>query len=83
VPKSFELPPAEELGRTGHPPEFAMLKPVYLVTRDLHLYAGLFISPFLVLFAVSVFVLVHPTGFAPSRSGRSAGQGCTESGNPA
>jgi len=37
----------------------------YLVTRDLHLYAGLFISPFVVLFIVSVFVLVHPPS-APS-----------------
>lgn len=31
----------------------------YLVTRDLHLYAGLFISPFVLLFAVTVFYLVH------------------------
>jgi hypothetical protein len=31
----------------------------YLVTRDLHLYAGLFISPFVLLFAFSVFYLVH------------------------
>ena len=45
-----------------------MPKPLYLVTRDLHLYAGLFISPFVALFALSVFVLVHPTGFTPSRS---------------
>jgi hypothetical protein len=34
----------------------------YLVTRDLHLYVGLFISPFVLVFAVSVFYLVH--GFA-------------------
>lgn len=31
----------------------------YLITRDLHLYFGLFISPFILLFAVSVFFLVH------------------------
>jgi hypothetical protein len=31
----------------------------YRWTRDLHLYAGLFISPFLLLFAVSVFFLNH------------------------
>ena len=31
---------------------------VYLVTRDLHLYLGLFVSPFILLFAVSVFYLV-------------------------
>jgi hypothetical protein len=45
-----------------------MKKRFYLVTRDLHLYAGLFISPFVVLFAISVFTLVHPSGFAPSTS---------------
>jgi len=31
----------------------------YRWTRDLHLYAGLFISPFLLVFAVSVFFLNH------------------------
>ena len=31
----------------------------YRWTRDLHLYAGLFISPFVLLFAVSVFFLNH------------------------
>ena len=31
----------------------------YRWTRDLHLYTGLFISPFLLLFAVSVFFLNH------------------------
>lgn len=45
-----------------------MNKRFYLVTRDLHLYAGLFISPFVVLFAISVFALVHPSGSAPSGS---------------
>ena len=35
----------------------------YLVTRDLHLYFGLFLSPFVLLFSVSVFYLVH--GLAP------------------
>jgi len=45
-----------------------MPKRVYLVTRDLHLYAGLFISPFVALFAFSVFVLVHPPGSTPSAS---------------
>ena len=46
----------------------------YPVTRDLHLYAGLFISPFVILFAVSVFLLVHPSGVAhpdPATAGRS------------
>ena len=31
----------------------------YVLIRDLHLYFGLFISPFVLLFAVSVFFLVH------------------------
>ena len=31
----------------------------YLLTRDLHLYFGLFISPFVLVFCVSVFFLVH------------------------
>ena len=31
----------------------------YLVTRDLHLYVGLFLSPFVLVFSVSVFYLVH------------------------
>ena len=32
---------------------------VYRIIRDLHLYLGLFVSPFVLLFAVSVFFLVH------------------------
>jgi len=32
---------------------------LYRLMRDLHLYLGLFISPFVVVFAVSVFFLVH------------------------
>jgi hypothetical protein len=36
-----------------------MSRPFYRVTRDLHLYFGLFISPFILVFAVSVFFLVH------------------------
>jgi hypothetical protein len=36
-----------------------MSKRFYLVTRDLHLYLGLFISPFILVFALSVFFLVH------------------------
>jgi hypothetical protein len=31
----------------------------YLLTRDLHLYLGLFISPFVLVFCISVFFLVH------------------------
>src|SRR5881394_122534 len=36
-----------------------MSKRFYLVTRDLHLYVGLFISPFVLVFSISVFFLVH------------------------
>ena len=32
-----------------------MQKRFYFITRDLHLYSGLFISPFVLLFAFSVF----------------------------
>ena len=49
-----------------------MQKRFYLITRDLHLYAGLFISPFVVLFALSVFVLVHPSREALVRPDNSA-----------
>jgi hypothetical protein len=38
-----------------------MARRLYLITRDLHLYFGLFISPFVLVFAVSVFFLVHPS----------------------
>src|ERR1051326_7573856 len=31
----------------------------YRLTRDLHLYFGLFISPFVLVFSISVFFLVH------------------------
>jgi hypothetical protein len=33
----------------------------YAITRDLHLYVGLFLSPLILLFAISVFFLVHTT----------------------
>ena len=42
-----------------------MPKWFYPWTRDLHLYFGLFISPFLVLFAASVFFLNHSRLAAP------------------
>jgi hypothetical protein len=32
----------------------------YFLTRDLHLYIGLFLSPFVLLFAVSVILMNHP-----------------------
>jgi hypothetical protein len=34
-------------------------KRVYLILRDLHLYGGLFVSPFVLVFAASVLFLVH------------------------
>ncbi len=36
-----------------------MAKALYVWTRDLHLYFGLFISPFLIVFAASVFFVNH------------------------
>ena len=39
-----------------------MGKRFYVITRDLHLYIGLFLSPFVLIFAVSVIFLVHPQG---------------------
>jgi hypothetical protein len=36
-----------------------MNKYFYLITRDLHLYLGLFIAPFILVFSLSVFFLVH------------------------
>ena len=51
------------------------MRRLYLITRDLHLYIGLFLSPFVLIFAVSVFYLVHgaatratPGPFDPSRA---------------
>jgi hypothetical protein len=35
------------------------MRRLYLLTRDLHLYCGLFLSPFVLVFSVSVFYLVH------------------------
>jgi hypothetical protein len=47
-----------------------MRKQFYRVIRDLHLYLGLFISPFVLVFAISVFFLVHAwrPGFASGTS---------------
>ena len=35
------------------------MRKLYLLTRDLHLYLGLFLSPFILVFSISVFYLVH------------------------
>lgn len=40
----------------------SMGKRFYVVTRDLHLYVSLFLSPFVLVFAISVFYLVHARG---------------------
>jgi hypothetical protein len=37
------------------------VKRFYVITRNPHLYLGLFLSPLILLFAVSVFFLVHAT----------------------
>ncbi len=44
-----------------------MRQPLHQLIRDLHLYLGLFVSPFVVLFAVSVLFLVH--GWTPAARG--------------
>ena len=44
-----------------------MGKRFYLITRDLHLYLGLFLSPFVLVFAASVFFLVHPQRTFPEK----------------
>jgi Putative PepSY_TM-like len=43
-----------------------MRKAFYVYTRDSHLYLGLFFGPFVLLFAASVFPLVHGWGTATS-----------------
>ena len=42
------------------------MRRVYIVTRDLHLYCGLFLSPFVLVFSVSVFYLVHGLAQRPA-----------------
>ena len=41
------------------------MRRLYLLTRDLHLYLGLFLSPFVLVFSVSVFYLVHGLAYRP------------------
>jgi hypothetical protein len=45
---------------------------VYPITRDVHLYVGLFLSPFVLVFAISVFFLAHAwlPGRAPQATTR-------------
>lgn len=45
-----------------------MSKRIYVITRDLHLYLGLFLAPFLLVFSISVFFLVHPGMLAPNHT---------------
>jgi hypothetical protein len=42
------------------------MRRLYLITRDLHLYCGLFLSPFVLVFSVSVFYLVHGLAQRPA-----------------
>jgi hypothetical protein len=46
------------------------MRRLYILSRDLHLYLGLFISPFVVLFAISVFFLVH--AWIPGTAGQAS-----------
>ena len=43
-----------------------LMRRFYLITRDLHLYVGLFLSPFVLVFSVSVFYLVHGLAQRPA-----------------
>jgi hypothetical protein len=43
-----------------------LMRRFYLITRDLHLYCGLFLSPFILVFSVSVFYLVHGIAQRPA-----------------
>ena len=45
------------------------MRRLYLLTRDLHLYVGLFVSPFILVFSTSVFYLVHGMAQRPAPSG--------------
>jgi hypothetical protein len=42
------------------------MRRLYLITRDLHLYFGLFLSPFILVFSASVFYLVHGLAQRPA-----------------
>jgi hypothetical protein len=48
------------------------MRHLYLITRDLHLYFGLFLSPFMLVFSVSVFYLVHGLAQREAPSGSDA-----------
>ncbi len=47
-------------------PGLSLMRRFYLVTRDLHLYIGLFLSPFVLVFSASVFYLVHGMAYRPA-----------------
>ncbi|MBI2929924.1 MAG: PepSY-associated TM helix domain-containing protein [Verrucomicrobia bacterium] len=47
------------------------MKRLYAWTRDLHLYLGLFVCPFILLFAVSTLLLNHPSAPAPGAASAS------------
>src|SRR4051794_35636254 len=47
-----------------------MKRQIYVWVRDLHLYMGLFVSPFVLLFSLSVFVLNHGKFDEPRWSSR-------------
>jgi hypothetical protein len=53
------------------------MRRLYLLTRDLHLYFGLFLSPFILVFSVSVFYLVHGVAQRPARDAADASRTAT------
>ena len=57
------------------------MRRLYPITRDLHLYLGLFISPLVLVFSLSVILLVH--GWAPAASPESAVRTVTDLSLPA
>jgi hypothetical protein len=62
--------PSSELGRRGLRPG----QKAYLWTRDLHLYLGLFISPFVLVYALSAIALNHAVLPWGGRDGRVAAE---------
>ena len=53
------------------------MRRLYLITRDLHLYFGLFLSPFILVFSISVFYLVHGLAQRPAPDASDASRTAT------
>jgi hypothetical protein len=56
-----------------------LMRRLYLITRDLHLYVGLFLSPFVLVFSASVFYLVHGLTTRPAPEPSDASRSMTVS----